>query len=45
MGAPWFDRGGGMNIGSETGVNAFDNANGHAWSDNSFRVVLLFTMI
>lgn len=36
---PWFHRGGGMNIGSEAGVFAFDHDNGHAASNISFRVV------
>ena len=42
---PWFNRGSGMHVGSDTGVFAFSNGNGHVNSDVSFRVVLLFTMI
>ena len=34
---PWFLRGGGYNIGSDTGVFGFDNENGQANSNRSFR--------
>ena len=39
---PWFLRGGRQDNGCGTGVNAFVNDNGHAWGDNSFRVVLYY---
>ena len=38
-GYPWFHRGSGFNRGSDAGVNAFSNDNGHANSNISFRVV------
>ena len=36
---PWFIRGGAYNNGTETGVEAFNNTNGNANTNNSFRVV------
>lgn len=39
-GNPWFIRGGNWNNGSDTGVFAFNNNNGHANSNISFRAVL-----
>ena len=39
---PWFDRGNNFIVGSDAGVNAFDNANGNTGGGNSFRVVLLY---
>jgi hypothetical protein len=40
-GNPWFIRGTNFNHGSDAGVFAFDNTNGHANTTVSFRVVLL----
>ena len=37
---PWFARGGDHNSGSETGVFAFGNTNGHVYDNVSFRLVL-----
>ena len=37
---PWILRGGNQNNGSQTGVFAFGNTNGHANGNVSFRVVL-----
>lgn len=42
---PWFKRGAREYYGVGAGVFVFDQTNGNAWSDVSFRVVLLFTMI
>lgn len=39
---PWFNRGSGMNVGGDAGVNAFNDGNGHANGDVSFRVVPLY---
>ena len=41
---PWFNRGAREAYGSGAGVFDFNNGDGHAWSADSFRVVLLFTM-
>jgi len=40
-GNPWFKRGGNRVNGTGSGVFAFGNDNGHANSDNSFRVVTM----
>ncbi len=39
-GNPWFIRGNHFNNGTDAGVFAFSNTNGHANGDGSFRVVL-----
>ena len=43
--SPWFERGADHNHGLEAGVFAYANDNGNAWPNESFRVVLLITMI
>lgn len=44
-GNPWFRRGEGYNIGSDAGVFAFNNENGHANTNNGFRVVDYYVII
>ncbi len=40
-GSPWFMRGGHFTAGSDTGIGAFVNENGHASGNYSFRIVLM----
>ena len=42
---PWFKRGARFLPGLGAGVFDFDRDNGYEWDGNSFRVVLVITMI